>query len=333
MTALSQYERLESIGLWRPPSNPQGKDDGSGIAPANGTHTTPQRREVFVSFGSATLVLSDKNGTALTHWSLPAIDRLNPGKHPALFTPDQNSGETLELADSDMISAIEKVRRAISRPQPRSGRLRFFLTTAFLLLLLGLAVFWLPGALIRQTAMVVPDSKRVELGKALLANIARVSGAPCSGRYSDKTLAQLSARLAMPGASPQRLLVLPAGVTTTQHLPGNIMILNRSLVEDYDDPDVVAGYILAEQLRAQKLDPLQRLLRSVGLIPTVRLLTTGELPKDALERYAETLLTMPAAPISDQALLARFEQAGRGEIPGILGMLPRLIFREPGSRR
>jgi hypothetical protein len=68
MTVLEQYRRLESLGLWR-----DGPDD--------------QRREVVVSLGEATLVVSTPAETALTHWSLPAIERLNPGRTPALYAP------------------------------------------------------------------------------------------------------------------------------------------------------------------------------------------------------------------------------------------------------
>ena len=56
MTALQKYERLEATGLWR--ETPDG-----------------QRREVVVSIGDATLVISDLNDTALTHWSLAAVER------------------------------------------------------------------------------------------------------------------------------------------------------------------------------------------------------------------------------------------------------------------
>ena len=49
MTAIKEFERLESLGLWR-----DSKDS--------------QRREVIVSFGESTLVLSDINNRPITHW-------------------------------------------------------------------------------------------------------------------------------------------------------------------------------------------------------------------------------------------------------------------------
>ncbi|MEM1073925.1 MAG: hypothetical protein AAGI36_05695, partial [Pseudomonadota bacterium] len=76
MTALKKYARLEASGLWR-------------AAPDE------QRREVVVSIGEATLVISDMRDSAITHWSLAAVERSNPGKRPALFHPDGDPGETL----------------------------------------------------------------------------------------------------------------------------------------------------------------------------------------------------------------------------------------------
>ena len=105
MTALKEYDRLEATGLWR---------------------ETPdtQRRDVLVSFGKATLIISDKSDAALAHWSLPAIERLNPGVRPALFCPGPDAVEELELSEPALIEAIEKVRKTVARARPRSGRLR-----------------------------------------------------------------------------------------------------------------------------------------------------------------------------------------------------------------
>ena len=72
MTALNEYDRLETTGLWR--ESPQA-----------------QRRDVHVSFGEASLIIRDRNDTALTHWSLSAVSRGNPGQRPALFHPGDDS--------------------------------------------------------------------------------------------------------------------------------------------------------------------------------------------------------------------------------------------------
>lgn len=286
MTALTRYQRLEATGLWR---------------------ATPedQRREVVVSVGDATLTISDMNDRALAHWSLAAVERANPGALPALFHPDGDAGETLELAESEaeMIAALEQVRKAVERSRPRPGRLRQAIMGGLVLLFLGLLVFWLPGALQRQAVRVVPDIKRQEIGTALLARIQRVAGRPCETPDTADALRRLAERT---GAA--RLVVLRDGIADSLLLPGGLILLNRSLIEDYEDPAVVAGYVLVERARAAMLDPLAALLDHGGILASARLLTTGELSRETLDRYAESMLSAPRAMPPDEVVLAAFAQ-------------------------
>lgn len=289
MTALKQYQRLEASGLWR--ASPEA-----------------QRADVIVSIGDATLVISDMQERALTHWSLAAVERANPGKRPAIYHPDGDPGETLELAESEaeMIAAIEKLRSAIERRRPHPGRLRLVMLLAVLALVVIGAVLWLPGALRSHAVNVVPDVKRAEIGAALFRQIQRVTGPPCSSPEGRRALDQLAARL--PGArGPGHLAVMRDGVDTTAHLPGGTVLIGHALVEDYDEPDVVAGYLVAERLRAEAYDPLRDLLEETPIWAAFRLLTTGEMEDDTLAAYAETLLTEPHEPLETDTLLTGFQ--------------------------
>ncbi len=290
MTALKQYQRLEAAGLWR---------------------ATPedQRRDVIVSIGDATLIITDTHDKVLAHWSLPALERANPGEMPAVYQPDGDPGETLELPadEAHFISEIERLRAAIHRQGPHPGRLRLVTLAAVIAAVLALGVFWLPGALINHTISVVPEVKRQEIGAALLAHMRRVAGAPCTTPAANLALRRLSARLPARDGQVDRLIVMREGVRDTVQLPGHIMLLSRALVEDHEDPDVVAGYIIAEQLRAVRHNPLARLLRHGGISDSFKLLTTGQLPTDTLRAYAEARLTQPPQPVDDTALLEAFE--------------------------
>ena len=294
MTALTEYQQLECTAVWR---------------------ETPdaQRRDVYVSVGDATLVIADSAERMLAHWSLAAVIRLNPGETPAIYAPGTDAPEKLEIDDALMISAIEKVHRAIRRRRPQPGRLRFALLGGGLLGVVALSVFWLPDAIVRHAASVVPQAKRAELGSRLLTDIRRVAGVPCNTVNGRRALDQLKARLFpdRPGA----LIVLSSGIPSSQHLPGGLILLNRTLVEDHEDPAVVAGYVLAELERADTKDPVQDLLASSGTFAAFKLLTTGEVTDDVLETYTETLLAKPAAPVSDDALLTQFAEAGVATTP------------------
>ncbi|NDW00785.1 hypothetical protein [Salipiger sp. PrR002] len=288
MTALKEYQRLEATALWRP-------------------EPEAQRREVILSMGDATLTVSDISGRALSHWSMAAVVRANKGRSPALYHPDGDPGETLELAEDEatMIDAIDRVLRDIERRRPKPGKLRLRLIGGVAVLVLAGALLWLPGALLNHAERVVPRAKRVEIGQALLTQIARVSGRPCTSAEAARPLRHLAARV-LGDTRRNDLVVLRDGVRDTAHLPGGLILVSGSLLEDYEDPDVAAGYILAESLRAKQTDPLGELLGHAGLWPSLRLLTTGSMPEGALESYAEDLLTRPHAPLPQNVLLDGF---------------------------
>ncbi len=92
MTALDKYVRLESGGLWRPDAE-------------------AQRRDVVISFGDATLVISDGVGRPLAHWSLPALERQNRGEMPAIYAPDEGADEPVDAASRELLR--DQIRSAL----------------------------------------------------------------------------------------------------------------------------------------------------------------------------------------------------------------------------
>lgn len=294
MTALAQYRRLEATGLWR-----ESPED--------------QRREVLVALGEATLVISSLSETALTHWSLPAVTRLNPGRRPALYAPGEDTSERLELEDDDMIAAIEKLRKAIDRRRPHPGRLRLWISAAFAAVALGLAVFWLPGALTRQTVALLPEASRAEIGQQLLSEMARLAGTPCSAPQSRTALRRLVTRTL--GPDGPRVVILPSSVPGTIALPGGILVAHAALVEDHEMPDVLAGYLIAEEMRRHQQDPVLNLLTEAGLPATFRLLTTGHMATDVVHQHAASLLSRPRPALPDDVLLSAFAEAGVSSVP------------------
>jgi hypothetical protein len=271
MTALRKYQRLECGGLWR--ETPQ-----------------DQRREVLVSFGEATLILSDpKTGTAVSHWSLPAIERINRGEEPPVFAPGGDALESLELTDPEMIAALGAVRHAVQAATAKPGRLRGGLLAASAAAVVLVAAIWLPGALVSHTASVVPLAQRADIGQRALDDLTRVTGAACNNQLGLQALAALSERVFGPVDTPI-LYVLPEGVEQPLHLPGDVIILPRRLIEQANGPEAAAGAALVERLRSRTQDPIVPLLEFAGLRATVQLLTTAELPDSALTGYGEALL-------------------------------------------
>jgi len=294
MTALREYEKLEATGLWR-------------------ETLATQRRGVYVSFGNTSLMICNQADEALSHWSLPAVQRLNPGQMPALFAPNSEASETLEIEDQTMVDAIEKVRASIDRRRPHPGRLRLAVFLGLSATIAALGIFWLPGALERHTVGVVPYEKRLLIGQALLANIIRLSGKPCDTASGAVARERLALRLF--GKSSGRLVIVSGGITKSALLPGRFVLLNKALVEDFEGPEVVAGYVQLELARASMQDPLGRMLSFLGGLASFRLLTTGEVKDDDLRAYAQHLLTTPAPMPPDDVILARFKAAGFSSSP------------------
>lgn len=309
MTALKKYERLEAAGLWRPGSE-------------------SQRKDVIVSIGDATLTICDMNERPLAHWSLAAVDRKNPGQRPAIYHPDGDEDEDLELSSDEdaMIEAIETLRRAIERSRPRPGRLRLVSILGMIALVAGLVFLWAPGAMLNHAVNVVPDIQRKAIGQALLGRIERVAGQICASPEATPVLNRLADRVGV-----RQLAALRSGVSTTLHLPGGIIVLNKSLIEDYEDPAVAAGAVLVEKARAGQKDPLEDLLAHGGPMTTLRLLTTGNIKRDVMDHFAEQLLATQRPALPDDVILAEFAQTAIPSSPyayaqditgeGVLGLI------------
>jgi hypothetical protein len=291
MTALSQYARLETTGLWR-----MGPGDAG--------------REVVVSFGNATLVLSDSAGLPLTHWSLPAVARLNAGAAPALYAPDSDGSETLEIEDDLMVSAIERVRASLAKGQSVAPRqLRWALAWGTVALVLVAAAVLLPDALRQEALKVVPTAKRTEIGATILGHLQRTLGPACREPLGAEALARLHDRTL---GEEGQAVVLPLGPAGPLALPGGIAVLSRDMVERAAEPAVVAGQLLAAQAAPGGEDPMARLLDEAGIWATLRLLTSGNLDPEVLADYTRTLLALPAPLLGADRLGPAF---ARAEVP------------------
>lgn len=296
MTALEQYVRLESDALWRPALG-------------------QQRRDVLISFGDATLVICDHAERPLAHWSLPALIRQNPGQRPAIYVPDGDASEELEIDDPLMIDAIEKVRKSLARSRPKPGKLRYWIGAAVLTVSVGLALFWLPNALLRQALAIVPPAKRAEIGATILTQIETTTGAACtSSTNAQNAAAQLMQRVFGTGDVP-RLVVVPQLAQGALAMPGGIIVLDNVLLQTSDDPAAIAGMVLAARSALAGRDPLQNVLQRAGLGATLRLLTTGDLPRSALARHADEQLAAPAPQADPPALRAAFVAASLPQAP------------------
>jgi hypothetical protein len=288
LTAIDGLERFEAPAIWRP---------SEGAEP----------REVYVAIGEAELVILESGGAALAHWSLPALLRVNPGKIPALYRPDRDAKEELEVEELEMVATLDRLTRAVEMGRRRPGRLRRVATGLVLGASVGLAAMWLPGALRDHTANVVPPAARAQIGAQLLSEIAAVTGPPCVTPTGQEALETLAARLRP--LRPLRLAVLPDLPRPALALPGDLILVSDATLTADDDPASAAGYVLAEALRSGSSAALHDLLDGLSLFDLARLLTSGDVARKALASHAETLLSEDAPPPEAARLRAGFAAA------------------------
>ncbi|MEM9269649.1 MAG: hypothetical protein AAGA78_12015 [Pseudomonadota bacterium] len=138
MTALSAYVVLESTGLWQ-------QAEGA------------EARDVVVSFGKSSLVLSTTDDTPLAHWALTGIAREGSTDEGAVFAVE-GSPERLTIADAHMIDAIQTVSHHARTVKARAAPRAFLIFGALLVAALVAAVVYVPPAL-RSLAvdMVAPE--------------------------------------------------------------------------------------------------------------------------------------------------------------------------------
>lgn len=289
MTALTEFQRLEAQGSWR---------------------ETPEARlrEVIVSVGDATLILSDpKSEIPLAHWSLPSVYRLNPGKTPAIYSPQaEEPDELLEIDDPLMIKAIERVHRAIATHRSHPGRLRSGLFLMAVLAMAIAAVVWLPDALVRHAAKIAPPAQSRAIGKAALQDISRSTGTVCSRSSGQAVLDWLAPKLLDDEAI---IRVVPSPVNGVRRLPGEVYVMGTDVLLTKSGPEAAAGHLIAAKLASDDHELRLDALEFAGPLAALQLLTLGGLPEAAMKGYGEQLLSEQARlPANDDLLKALAEK-------------------------
>ena len=292
MTALTDFQRLEAQGSWR----------AAPDAPL---------REVIVSLGDATLILSDpKNDRPLSHWSLPAVVQLNPGTLPAIYAPGiEGADETVEIEDPLMIQAISRVQGAVAVHRSNKGRLRGGLVVLAILGVLGWLVLWLPGALVAHAARIAPPAQARDIGAAILADLEKTTGAVCRRESGQAVLDHLTPHLLEPGAIVR---VLPGPLGGARRLPGNLYVIGSDLLQTAPGPEAAAAHLVAAQLASDDADLRAAAMDHAGPLASLQLMTLGHLPPSAMAGFGAALLAQPVPRPDNVSLLA---DLGERQIP------------------
>ncbi len=266
MTALSKYEVLEASAQWR--ASPEA-----------------DHREVLLSFGKTTLVISDFNEAPLTHWSLMATHQIAQGQQgAAVFAADDDGHETLEVTDPLMIEAITAISDASRRGKSGSNR-RWPLRLLAVAMLAGMLLWQGPGLLRQQARALITGEHAVLLSDRILARLPQACTTPDGSRALQALL---------PGVP---IRILPLDQSAANRLPdGRILLSNTDLVETGSDAADVLSKLSAAQTAP---DVLTRWSRSAPLSDIINLLRAGALSPDQVSALAEIATTGPASPSTD----------------------------------
>ncbi|MEM7544783.1 MAG: M48 family metallopeptidase [Pseudomonadota bacterium] len=256
MTALAQYERLESTGRYF---------DGQTARP----------RDVVVKFGDASLIILDMGDMPIAHWSLAGVRDIGDGREDGslTLTPDYDADERLTIDDPTMVQAIRTVCKDLRQRRPTTPK-RWRKVALWTVAALGsvyMIMFHIVPALSDQLATLIPPEAEAAMGEKMVdqfADLLTPGDEPrfCSTPKGDKALAAMTARLE--GTAnvylPLTVRVLDHEMVNAFALPGGQIVLFRGLIRTADAPEEVAAVLAHEIGHVVARDPTRLTLRSAG---------------------------------------------------------------------
>jgi hypothetical protein len=236
MTAIKKYKRLEAVGLWLD----------------NNYETS---KEVIVSFGKTSILITDKNEVPLTHWSIYSVFILKKEGERVVYSVDSKGQETLEIDDPDMIKAISLFSKELKLGQGKrllqKRSLWFFITLVSLFL-----IFFSPF-LIKEIAVRTTTTERARLIIIkLLADKEYKKENIC---YPKKTMNPLEKLIAKENSDKPILSIEVVQSLSSEPylLPGAILKIPSQYLRKISSPKAIISIIRT----AKKLSKTQKLTK------------------------------------------------------------------------
>ncbi len=128
-----------------------------------------------------------------------------------------------------------------------------------------------------SVARILPDTARITLGQGVVKTI-RKDKKTCSTPQGDAALEKLLTRLypATPKGMTFNIQVVDLNFVNAFAAPGDQIVVSGKLIEQADSPDEVAGVIAHEMGHSIERHPEAGIVRAVGLITLIQILTAGE---------------------------------------------------------
>ena len=295
MKKLSDYQRLETHGIWRESRGDPG-------------------RSVVVKLSVRHLTIVSKDSRPLAHWSLDAVRHLNPGRRPAVFTPDDNADESVEISDSHVIGLLRNQLSPDTVEPDRQTPVSWGPKITILTLLAAFCggVYLFSGQIAGGMSGLIPAAQRLEIGERVFSHLTDLTGERCRSTAAGRALKKLESRFFDSGSTVR---VVRHDMQLTAHLPGGILVVSDGLFSRHDRFAVFGGYLLEENLRSAQSDPMAVLLRAAGLRAAAAFALRGRSDGLPLREYAEAQISQTKTPVDPEKLLDSFRAAGIPSTP------------------
>ena len=208
MTAIQKYSRLESTAKWI---------ETQFIEP----------KDVIISFGKKTLVITNFQDKPLAHWSLTSTNIISKNRNEAIFSPDPEGIEKLIVEDKNMIEAIELFISKKNIKKKKINLLFFFIPVILILIILitynkNYKYYFLP---------LISDAQETQILNDDIIKHIKSYGPVCQSPSGEKAISKLKKSLGN-SFDDIEILVLSNQSVNSIHLPSSTLILSKSFLNE-----------------------------------------------------------------------------------------------------
>ena len=213
-------------------------------------------------------------------WPYNAIQSPHPvssSDDHVLLTASAHPGERLYIDEPDFAREILERAPNISRRSHQWALLKWPLGMAAALVLFWALTWFDIISPANSLAHLMPDKARITIGQGIIKTI-RQDRKICHTAAADAALNKMIARLspALPKDLNFRIEVADINYVNAFAAPGDRIIVSGKLIQQAKSPDEVAGVIAHELGHSIERHPEANLIRALGILTMLQLLTAGE---------------------------------------------------------
>lgn len=243
---------------------------------------TAAAHPVEIEFQSNALVFrpEDVAGAPLHQWAYASIHSPNPvyaDSEHVLLTSTDHPGERLFIDDPVFAKRILQSAPNVTGRSHQWALLKWPLGIAAALVLFWALTFFDFLSPANSLAHILPDRARTTIGTGIIKTI-RQDKKICREAAGLKALDKIITRItpAIPEEITPTIEVADINYVNAFAAPGDKIIVSGKLIEQARTPDEIAGVIAHELGHSIERHPEANIIRAVGLLTVLQILTAGE---------------------------------------------------------